>query len=224
MTQDLSGGPGTSLTRQHHPNQRGGTPNANPAAIKTNTPSAALRGKALIESFTFTSNGDNGGFVFWLGTSAKRERFTNPHDKGRLRITSSGLAQGTESLLVARKRLPCWTNDAPDAWICLDLGRNRALAPKYYTLCNGSPDPGFDLLSWVLEAYDPDADLWVDLSVRDQQLSLPSPWGVHTFPLDAKNNAWRYLRIRHTGLNSRGTRELPICAWEFYGDLYSVQA
>ena len=211
-TQDLAGGNRLAQqVQQQQPQQ--------PPSQPSNVP-----GGQLIESFAFTSNGDNGGFVYWLGTSGKRERFANPHDNGRLRMTSSGLAAGSEALLVARKRQPCWTTDTPDAWMCVDLGRNRALAPTHYTLCNGSPDTGFDLLSWALEAYDPHSDVWVDLAAQTVvQRSLPSPWGVQTFPLDHKNKAWRYLRIRHTGLNSRGTREMPICAWEFYGNLYATQ-
>ena len=50
----------------------------------------------LLETFRFSSNGDNGGFVYWLGTSGKRERFANPMEKGRVRVTSSGLATGDE--------------------------------------------------------------------------------------------------------------------------------
>lgn len=184
----------------------------------------AAQNMQLIETFNFTSNGDNGGFVYWLGTSGKREKkFANPHDKGRLRITSSGLECGSESLLVARKRAPCWTRDAEDSWICVDLGRNRAFAPTHYTLCNGSDQPGFDLLAWNLEGFDPNRDQWIVLSSSSSEQVLPSPWGVNTFQCSSKNNkAFRYLRIRHAGLNSRGTRQLPICAWEFYGQLFSL--
>lgn len=141
-------------------------------------------------------------------------------DKGRVRVTSSGLATGAENLLVARKRSPCWTADAPDAWICLDLGRNRALKPFHYTLCNGSPDPGFDLLAWALEGYDAEKDAWINLHRPGHKLEpLKSPWGVQTVPLDHKNKPWRYLRVHHVGTNSKGTHEMPVCAWEFYGEL-----
>ena len=65
-------------------------------------------------------------------------------DRGRVRVTSSGLAKGAEDLLVARKRQPCWTKNEPNAWICLDLGRNRRLSPTHYTLCSGASEAGFD--------------------------------------------------------------------------------
>jgi hypothetical protein len=174
-----------------------------------------------LETFTFSSNGDNGGFIYWLGTSGRRDRFTNPMEKGRVRVTSSGMAQGSEALLVARKRQPCWTAGAPDAWICLDLGRNRALKPTHYTLCNGSPDPGMDLTAWALEGYDATKDAWLKLDAAPVEV-LPSPWGVKTYPVDSKNKAWRYLRLHLAGANSKGTMEMPVCAWEFYGQLFAA--
>jgi len=220
------GGDGTSTSRTTAGTAVASGGRGGPAAAPAAPPAKRPAPGQLVESFKFSSNGDNGGFVYWLGTSGRRERFANPHDKGRLRVTSSGLASGHEALLVARKRQPCWTRDVPDSWICLDLGRNRALSPTHYTLCNGSPHPGFDLLAWALEGYDADQDLWIDLAANVGRAAIPrslaSPWGVQTFALDHKQRAWRYLRIRHTGLNSRGTHEMPICAWEFYGDLWAM--
>jgi len=174
-----------------------------------------------LENFTFTSNGDNGGFIYWLGTSGQREKFANPMDRGRVRVTSSGLAQGAEDLLVARKRQPCYTKNEPDAWICLDLGRNRRLSPTHYTLCSGAPDAGFDLLSWAFEGYDAERDEWVDLHTEPPP-PLTSPWGVQTMTVDSRGRRWRYLRVRVTGPNAKNTYELPVCAWEFYGSLYEA--
>jgi len=178
-----------------------------------------------LAQFNFTANGDNGGFIYWLGTSGRKEKFHNPHESGRVRVTSSGLADGTEDLLVSRKKKPCRTRDEADSWICIDLGRNRAIIPTHYTLLSGSGDPGFDLLHWNLEGYDARSDQWVDLHAETgAPRVLSSPWGVSTFSLDARNTAWRYLRLHHTGRNSRGTQEMAVSAWEFYGDLIAVQA
>ena len=105
-------------------------------------------------------------------------------DRGRVRVTSSGLAKGAEDLLVARKRQPCWTKNEPNAWICLDLGRNRRLSPTHYTLCSGASEAGFDLLSWAFEGYDAARDEWVDLHTEPPP-PLTSPWGVQTIKVDA---------------------------------------
>ena len=174
-----------------------------------------------LETFTFTSNGDNGGFIYWLGTSGQREKFVNPMDRGRVRVTSSGLAKGAEDLLVARKRQPCWTKNEPNAWICLDLGRNRRQRPPHYTLCSGASEHRFDLLSWAFEGYDAARDEWVDLHTEPPP-PLTSPWGVQTIKVDARGRRWRYLRVRVAGPNLKNTYELPVCAWEFYGALYQA--
>lgn len=216
-----------ATTKGENETTQGGTPEV--PTLHQPPPAPVPLGLQAIETFMYTSNGDNSGFVYWLGTSGRRERFANPHDKGRLRITSSGLDIGSESLLVARKRAPCWTSDISDAWICLDLGRNRAFRPTHYTLCNGSNEPGFDLLAWVFEGYDHTHDKWVELDdVSGPRTELASPWGVATYATKLASRpelvlAYRFLRLRHAGLNSRGTRQLPVCAWEFYGTLYSLQ-
>ena len=48
----------------------------------------------------------------------------------------------TESMLVARKRAPCWTEDKDETWVGLDLGAKRLLSVTHYALCNGAPEPG----------------------------------------------------------------------------------
>jgi hypothetical protein len=50
----------------------------------------------------------------------------------------------SESTLVSRKRLACWTEDGAgkaDTWVGVDFA-GHGFAPTHYTLCNGSPDPG----------------------------------------------------------------------------------
>jgi len=42
-------------------------------------------------TFEFTGkNGDNNGYIYWLGTEGKTKKFENPHTMQRLRVTSSG--------------------------------------------------------------------------------------------------------------------------------------
>ena len=131
------------------------------------------------------------------------------------------MAAGAEATLVARKRQPCWTRNEPDSWLCMDLGRNRLLRPTYYTLCHGCGEPGMDLVAWAIEGFRAEANIWIDLSGADTQGGrLQSPWGVKTFRVEPQGAKYRYLRVRITGPNARGTYELPICAIEFYGQLF----
>ena len=177
-------------------------------------------GEAPIMVFEFTGkNGDNNGYIYWLGTEGKTKKFENPHENQRLRVTSSGMAAGSEAAVVSRKRGEVVVKAGPDVFMCLDLGRSRAMMPTHYTLCHGSASAGYDLSSFTLEGHSKRENRWVDLGTGEAR-SLKSPHGVGTWPVDAKGERFRYLRIRSTGPNQRGDNSLPICAFEFYGSLF----
>jgi hypothetical protein len=180
-----------------------------------------------IAVFEFTgTNGDNNGYIYWLGTEGKSKKFENPHTATRLRITSSGMETGVEQAVVSRKRGEVVVKAGPDVFLCMDLGKSRAMSPTHYTLCHGSPNPGYDLVSsFTLEGHSKARNQWVDLAVPPQAgppRTLKSPYGVGTWPVDAQGEKFRYLRVRSIGVNQRGDNSLPICAFEFYGRLYRV--
>jgi hypothetical protein len=141
-----------------------------------------------IQTFVFSGkSGDNGGYIYWLGTEGKTKKFENPHTSQRLRITSSGMAVGVEEAVVSRKRGEVVVKHGADVFLCLDLGRSRTMAPTHYTLCHGSASTGFDLLNFTLEGHSKRLNKWVDLAVaQDAPRTLKSPHGVGTWPVDGK--------------------------------------
>ncbi|CAM9553999.1 unnamed protein product [Discosporangium mesarthrocarpum] len=173
--------------------------------------------------FIYTKDGDNGGLVYWLGTKRHKKKFENPHEQGLLWVTSSGLKDGAESTLVSRKRLPCSTTDKPDSWFCVDVGKNQSMEVSHYSLCHGSPESNCDLVNWVCEGYDSSIKMWVILlqDVRESASRLPSPYGVGTWKVNSMGSAYRFLRLRSTGINGRAGHALPICAIELYGKLFA---
>lgn len=48
----------------------------------------------LLAVLTYRHTGDNGGYIYWLGTLDKTRPFKNPHEEGLIRITSSGMPPG----------------------------------------------------------------------------------------------------------------------------------
>lgn len=64
-----------------------------------------------------------------------------------------GMAAGVEEAVVSRKRGEVVVKAGADVFLCLDLGRSRAMVPTHYTLCHGSPAAGNDLLSFTLEGH-----------------------------------------------------------------------
>jgi len=192
------------------------------ATSPAGTSGEAAESSEPIMVFEFSGkNGDNNGYIYWLGTEGKTKKFENPHLAQRLKVTSSGMAVGDEASVVSRKRCEVAVKAGPDVFLCLDLGRSRCMAPTHYTLCHGSASAGLDLLSFTLEGYSKAAGRWVDLAspVREAR-ALKSPHGVGTWAVDGKGERFRYLRVKSTGPNQKGDNSLPICAFEFYGSLY----
>jgi hypothetical protein len=78
--------------------------------------SAGVDPESPIMTFEFTGkNGDNNGYIYWLGTEGKTKKFENPHTAQRLRVTSSGKlalwARGVELgglFVLSPDAPPCW--------------------------------------------------------------------------------------------------------------------
>ena len=128
--------------------------------------------------------------------------------------------------MVSRKRGEVVVKAGPDVFLCMDMGKSRAMSPTHYTLCHGSASAGYDLVNcFTLEGHSKARNQWVDLAVPPHAgppRTLKSPHGVGTWPVDAQGERFRYLRVRSIGVNQKGDNSLPICAFEFYGRLYRV--
>jgi len=132
----------------------------------------------------------------------------------------------TESMLVARKRVPCWTEDKGqgETWVGLDLGSDRLLAVTHYALCSGSPEAGNDFQGWVFEGFHENSRQWLSLDPPNPSHLIHSPYGVCVFALPKTNpdHRFRRLRLRSCQPNSQGSNAIPLCAIELYGTLYTT--
>ncbi|CAN0194370.1 unnamed protein product [Ascophyllum nodosum] len=176
--------------------------------------------------FVYTRDGDNGGLIYWLGTRRHtRKKFENPHDAGLVYISSSGFKEGTAATLVSRRRVPCSTTEEEGSWICLDVGQNQSMQVTHYSLCHGSPNDGCDLVNWVCEGYDSTIKMWVIVSpdVRASPPLLKSPYGVGTWKVHNMGKAFRFIRLRSTGVNGRSGHALSLCAIDLYGKLFAEE-
>ena len=220
--------PELAIQMQQQQQQQQRVPQGSGGGVGAGGTPAVQDGAIAVFEFSGKS-GDNNGYIYWLGTEGKTKKFENPHTKGRLRITSTGMEKGEEPAVVSRKRAEVIVRGGEDAWLCMDLGKSRAMMPTHYTLCHGSPEPNYNLSnSFTLEGHSKARNCWVDLAVPPNAgppRILKSAWAqgcVGTWPVDAQGERFRYLRIRSVGANQRGDNSLPICAIEFYGRLYKA--
>ena len=125
-------------------------------------------------------SGDNRGYIYWLGTTGYVQPFQNPHTLGRIRVSSSGMAEGDETIILSRKRgmysearkvherMMCWTaiaamvwtHDSADSFVTVDFGRNRSLLPSHITLLHGNTSPGHDMINYTIEGFDSLTTRW----------------------------------------------------------------
>lgn len=164
----------------------------------------------------FASSGDTNGVVYYIGSDAKANTFSNPHPA---KVTNSALTvtQGSVTVLTNRAEEAFSTSSSGDNWIKLDLGPNRKLRVNKYTMRNRG-EGGWHIRNWNLQGSNDDTN-WtnIDVRVNDSTITSGGQWGAFNTSLSDK---YRYLRIIMTGNNSSGNRELTICEYEFYGLLF----
>ena len=169
--------------------------------------------------FDLDRNGRDAGLVFWLGTRGYLRPFRSPMLFAQLNVSSfPGLAAGREDAVVGRVVQECRTADAPGCWVCVDVGRSRALRPTHVAFTHGCPRPGHDLTTWALEGRDPTTGQW-DILVK----ALPPLQSAHstlTVPMHVGNSMYSQMRVISTGTQLDGTHTLHLSNLELWGTLF----
>jgi hypothetical protein len=131
---------------------------------------------------------------------------------------------------------PNFTNNTPNAWMSVDLGQGRRLAPTHYCLRHGNSGGSARLLRWRFEGSTDGANWTVLREHTHTKADCPFPdhgFSVAAFPVDPPAAAaagggaaggFRHFRIIQTGKNSDGKdylgKDYLVCAGiELYGVL-----
>mmetsp|Transcript_22257 Transcript_22257/g.28817 ORF Transcript_22257/g.28817 Transcript_22257/m.28817 type:complete len:885 (-) Transcript_22257:283-2937(-) len=152
----------------------------------------------------------DGGMFRWMGTRGWRTSFKNPNG-GLCRLTSSGMMQGSEELLLEPgNQTTCIVEPGPEgSFVCVDLGRRRALEPVGIKFVGGE-------MPWVAEGSG-DSQSWVQMS-SSPILDQSNDKDTVTMKLYAEGKRFRYLRIKSTEVSAL----LDFSSFEFAGKLYAV--
>lgn len=165
--------------------------------------------------------GEMAGLVYWLGTRGYLRAFRSPMSFGQLHVSSfPGMAYGSEDAVVSRQTTECSTQDAPGCWICVDVGRSRALRPTHLTVTHGSPLAGRDLTSWALEGRDSATSQWSRVKTLP---TLQSQHASATVPVDGGAQLFSQMRLVSTGPQGDGTHALHVSQWELFGTLFLIK-
>lgn len=152
----------------------------------------------------------------------------NPDLKNIVKITSSSILNDylPRNVLESNRRLVFSTTvlvDKVNPWLKFDF-LSRRVHPTFYSIRTwGNKKGGYHLKNWVLEASDTDKDNdWIVLDSRNNQTCLDDSYAENTFSISQQineNKFYRFLRIRQTGLNAKGTSQLVMSSIEFFGTI-----
>lgn len=103
-----------------------------------------------------------------------------------------------------------------NGWICFDFKENK-VNMTHYTIrnYNGICNPK----SWVIEGKNEEgSDKWEAIDERNNEEKMKGSGVTHTFPIQkSKEKAFRYIRMRSTGIDWDNSNYLAFNAIEFYG-------
>jgi len=178
--------------------------------------------------FSYRHDLDTNGVIYHLNKESSvyekpvafEKRETGHTSKFTVTVNSSGMDVGTPMHVISREQVKCWSQNRLYSWYCIDLGSRNALIPTNYTLGYASNGDACFPRNWILQASnkfshgkmpnisnipnvdpfqnDPD---WKTISIHEEDLSINSEWGTHTWKLNCKC-AYRYYRLVQTGPNS----------------------
>lgn len=168
----------------------------------------------------FTSDlDDKRGVLYWLGTNGGLTDWKNPGESGLVLISRSSYGHGRATDVANRKPSWCSTSNKPNQWWKIDFGEKRVVIPTAYSLRHGWSGNAGALRHWVCEG-SLDGRKWIVLRqhINDDTINTAYGYGYWKLP-NEEHNAYRFIRVRQTGLNSSGRHALRLCGIEVYGKL-----
>jgi hypothetical protein len=138
----------------------------------------------------------------------------NVHERGLVKITSSGDGQGSPWEVTNPDWNSHWWGCGSDTpWICFDFVE-RSVALTDYSL--KAAEIRFDFLrKWEIEGSN-DGSNWNRIDEQTTR-ELCQANAVNSWHIGHRGAYYRFLRLRQTGVNSGGTMNLNLTRIEFFG-------
>lgn len=171
----------------------------------------------------FASRGDENGVVFYIGSSAGKRHWANPHASGLVKVSSSSpknkfskgdwvICRSSHSTVFFS---PNRFGDMKEPWVSLDLSDRFRLCCTHYFFRHDSSASNF-IRSWDLQG-STDAEKWIVLSSVRNNMGISFPGACLDKTVDSGGQFYRHFRVVMTGPNSSQSDQLVICGLELYG-------
>ena len=174
-----------------------------------------------LQRITCTSNFDENGVLYRIGTQGGTRNYQNPHTSGDVVVSWSSIQSGTVDLFVQHRHanpVVCYTTKVANSWMQVDLGQNRTLRPTYYCL-RTDKNINYALRNWRLEGSN-NGQTWTTLRNHANDTTLAvQQMSEANWPVENCGVCYRFFRILQYGKNARNYDQLFCAGIELYGDL-----
>lgn len=191
-------------------------------APTASTPSTKAKKKNKYPSvltFPYQANSNGCDIVSWIGTLGRTKEYKSPAVLGIIEVRASSVTSDSAppGALLARQLLRFTTKPEKQSWVSFDFGKH-VIRPSHYTLRHYASWDVEALRNWVFEG-SVNGKTWTLLRQHTKDQALSGKSDTHTWALSGPNaqKAYRYFRVRQTGLNSNGHYYLALSGFEIYG-------
>eukprot|EP00457_Paulinella_chromatophora_P000814 gb/GEZN01000814.1/.p1 GENE.gb/GEZN01000814.1/~~gb/GEZN01000814.1/.p1 ORF type:complete len:1063 (-),score=123.04 gb/GEZN01000814.1/:329-3517(-) len=162
---------------------------------------------------------DQEGFLYWLGTNGLTEPWQNPHDAGKVMVTTSGMLENSApaSAMVGRATVRCVTKFHERAWVQFDI-KDKWLKPSAYSLKHYDSWDTECLRDWDFQGSN-DGVKWITLVEHHNDATINKKGGTHTWTVPEQGKYFRIFRCVMTGPNSNKHWYMACSGFEIYGTL-----
>lgn len=182
--------------------------------------------RVFVRQFTWDSDFDENGVIFWLGTDGGQTPFQNPlYNRTGVRVQTSRYARGESSCITGRQASRFWTSGSTmtePSFVSIDLGEKHQLIPSCYTIMHGYRDGKDCVRSWTFEGSH-DHHEWHILSVHTNDDSLSSGYAKKTFQVIPPTEMDLHNLLRDTQtlyFDSQSSRTNPGYVIPGYGEWF----
>jgi hypothetical protein len=171
----------------------------------------------VIFDSVYTRDYDNNGILYWLGTQRGTAPYTNPHNSGKVIVSSSSNGAGCDysHVVCNNSNGTFYTNNASNSFVVIDFRpSNIEITPTYYTISDGRC--GYSIRSWVLQGSQ-DGIWWDTIKEHFDDMSIiygskhTQSWNIEC------TKPYSMFRLYSTGPNHMGNHFFAVSGFEIYG-------
>lgn len=168
-------------------------------------------------ALNYSSDGDDKGLFYYLGSNAKQSTWSNPHPN-KIQVSSSSILAGSLEGLVNRANTEFYSNESANNWVEIYIlsGKLKCNGYSIQNRFRTDNDAQHSLRNWRFQATNNKPN-WIDLDIQINNNSLVATGQWLTLPINSEES-YCYFRLLQDGVNSSGSGYLCLSELELYGN------